>query len=41
MNVLIGWGVQDTGIVEAFPSGLIYAGVSRYYSPLSVSSSPS
>jgi hypothetical protein len=26
MNVLIGWGVQDTGIVEAFPSGLIYAG---------------
>lgn len=26
MIVLIGWGVQDTGIVEAFSSGLIYAG---------------
>jgi hypothetical protein len=26
MKVLIGWGVQDTGTVEAFPSGLIYAG---------------
>lgn len=26
MKVLIGWGVQDTGTVEASLSGLIYAG---------------